>query len=160
MEKHRSRQIWGPRAPSAEDQQTDVSSEEPTCRLSAFLARPRSVSLRQDVNSCWEAVSVPNRTFRVQSNEETSSRDTGETGTTQSRDRTDFACSLWQLLEVLQQLGLLLGQLRHGLLPLLLGLSSHLALEESLEKLAVLEEGWLKTGPDQSAGTCYQCIIT
>lgn len=31
----------------------------PTCRLSAFLAMPRRVSLRQEVNSCWEAVSVP-----------------------------------------------------------------------------------------------------
>lgn len=42
----------------------------PTCRLSAFLARPRRVSLRQEVNSCWEAVSVPTQkaqiTFRLE----------------------------------------------------------------------------------------------
>lgn len=30
-----------------------------TCKSLAFLASPLSVSLRQDVNSCWEVESLP-----------------------------------------------------------------------------------------------------
>lgn len=115
----------------------------PTCRLSAFLARPRSVSLRQEVNSCWEAVSVP-----AQRDHNIKAHRTSDKVINQNNNQnyhvmclTNFAGSLWQLLKVLQQLWLLLSQLRHGFLPLLLGLSSHVALEESLEKFAVFKQG-------------------
>lgn len=52
----------------------------------------------------------------------------------------NFAGSLREFLKMLEQVRLLLSQLRHGFLPLLLGLSRHVTLEECLKELAVLQQ--------------------